>query len=327
MRSNKLLSLVLILFLCISCKTELTKIVTKFDNGNIKRIYYIDKDSLKQGETIAYHESGRISFKTKYTNSDLRDSVYYYRDNPKNDLEMVKLFHDNGYTSYKDFHENSSLKKEGMADNNDRKIYTWTHYDKQGNKEKIAEYKIIKGKQYTNQLWYLLPSGDTLNTGISMKHEITPKKLQLGDSIRLFFQSDVAQFGDTSDFTVTIPKDYTKQNFTPDFSNTEDEYRKPGKYSKHIYSLKYDNTYPTEKETIDTTDHYKTVVFYIKPKRVGKDTIRGYFREWHSAVAGLPNLWWRYNRKDIKTMNLSDEGTYDTEEISIFFDIPIEVYE
>ncbi|WP_103863453.1 toxin-antitoxin system YwqK family antitoxin [Aquimarina sp. I32.4] len=326
MSIKKLLPLLTLIYLCNSCKTELTKITEKFEDGTTKGYYYIDKDSLKQGARVIYYKNGKIFSTTSYKNNVRNDSIYFYYDNKDNSIEIIEFWYDDKSLYYKDFYENKNVRQKGIYNKEDKRIGIWNNYNEDGTPSFIKEYKIINAKSYTNQLWQLLSNGDTLNTGTSMKYKIAPRKVKLGDSIRFFFQPDVAQHPNESDFIVTIPKDYTQKNFNADFSNTEEKYYKPYKYSQKIYSLKYNNTYPAEKEKIDTADHYKTVLFYLTPKRVGKDTIRGYFDEMYSMSKGLPNLWWRYTKKELEAMGVEKDSTKDTDIRTIYFDIPIEVY-
>ncbi|WP_103863456.1 hypothetical protein [Aquimarina sp. I32.4] len=327
MRSNIVVLLLISSVFFISCKAELTKIVTKFDNGNIEEFYFIDKDSLKQGETIVYYKSGRISIKTKYINDDVKDTVYYHRDDKANRVRMIKFYYDNDSTYYKDYYKNGNVRQKGIYNTEDKRIGIWKNYNENGTPSFIKEYKIINAKSYTNQTWQLLSNGDTLNAGTNMKYKIAPRKVKLGDSIRFFFQSDVAEHPNESDFVVVIPRDYTQKNFNTDFSNIKEKFYKPGKDIKKIYSLKYTNKHPKEKTKIDTADHYKTVLFYLTPKRIGKDTIRGYFDEIYSVTKGLPNLWWKYTDKELEAMKIHKDSAKYTETRTIYFDIPIEVYE
>ena len=315
---------IVFLCLCIGCQPELTKVVEKFDSGEIEGYYYIDKDSLKQGERIVYYKSGNIFSRTSYKDNNRNDSIYYYYDNNKSSVEMITYTYANGSYFYKDFSDYNKIAQEGVFDSEERRIGIWKNYDKQGNVTFIKEYKIINGTSYTNQLWNLLSSGDTLNTGTSMRYEVGPRKLQLGDSIRFFFQSDVSyQPPGVSDFLVAIPKDYTKENFTKDFSNQDIN---GGTYSvpKQIrYSLQYMDDYPIEKKAIDTAAHYKTVLFYLKPTRIGKDTIRGYFDEVTSLETGIPNIIQFLTEEEQAAMNIPAQRMM--EHRTIYFDIPIEV--
>ena len=315
---------IVFLCLCIGCQPELTKVVEKFDSGEIEGYYYIDKDSLKQGERIVYYKSGNIFSRTSYKDNNRNDSLYYYYDNEKNTIKAIKFFFKNHNIFFKHFYNNEILKEVGLLNTKNERLGKWSFYNKEGHIDYIKEFKIINGTSYTNQLWNLLSSGDTLNTGTSMRYEVGPRKLQLGDSIRFFFQSDVSyQPPGVSDFLVAIPKDYTKENFTKDFSNQDIN---GGTYSvpKQIrYSLQYMDDYPIEKKAIDTAAHYKTVLFYLKPTRIGKDTIRGYFDEVKSLEAGVPNIVQFLTEEEKAAMNIPEQ--FMTENRTIYFDIPIEV--
>ncbi|WP_062053843.1 toxin-antitoxin system YwqK family antitoxin [Aquimarina longa] len=303
----------------VSCKKELTKVIEKYDDGTIEGYYYIDKDSLWQGERIVYHKSGRIMSKTSYKNHVKNDSVYFYEDSENDNLYMIKYWNDDGSIYYKDFYENGKVRQKGLYSQKNERIKIWKNYTKEGTLDFVKEYKIIRGESYTNQLWLMLPGGDTIREGTSMKYKVQPRKVKLGDSIRFFFQSDVPAFKfkeKQGDFLVVLPKDYTKENFDAEFYNQESTTQN-GIPTQRILSLKYNTKYPVEKTKIDTADHKKTVVFYLKPKRIGKDTIRGYFNEIAAITPGKHNL------KEFFDKTKNDTIVSDTR--TIYFDIPIEV--
>ncbi|WP_062053850.1 toxin-antitoxin system YwqK family antitoxin [Aquimarina longa] len=306
----------------VSCKKELTKVIEKYDDGTVKGYYFIDKDSLRQGERIIYHKNGKVFSKTSYLNDKRNDSIFFYYDNLSNSIEIIEFKNDDGSIYYKDFNENGKINKIGVLDGKDRKIKKWKYYTKEGTLDFIKEYKIIRGESYTNQLWLMLPGGDTIREGTSMKYKVHPRKVKLGDSIRFFFQSDVPAFKfkeKQGDFLVILPKDYTKENFDAEFYNQESSTQN-GIPTQRILSLKYNTKYPAEKTKIDTADHKKTVVFYLKPKRLGKDTIRGYFNEVATVMSEEHNLY------EFRDKTIKDKDTVvvlDTR--TIYFDIPIEV--
>ncbi|WP_062053845.1 toxin-antitoxin system YwqK family antitoxin [Aquimarina longa] len=308
--------------LLISCKKKLTKVIEKYDDGTVKGYYFIDKDSIKQGERVIYYKSGRISSQTFYKNNFRNDSIYYYRDNEKNNLYAIRYSNVDRSLYYKDFYENGKVRQKGLYSQENERIKIWKNYTKEGTLDFIKEYKIIRGESYTNQLWLMLPGGDTIREGTSMKYKVHPRKVKLGDSIRFFFQSDVPAFKfkeKQGDFLVILPKDYTKENFDAEFYNQESTTQN-GIPTQRILSLKYNTKYPVEKTKIDTADHKKTVVFYLKPKRLGKDTIRGYFNEVATVMSEEHNLY------EFRDKTIKDKDTVvvlDTR--TIYFDIPIEV--
>ena len=281
----KTLLYLFILIVLLGCKDKLTKVVTYYENGNIKETYYIDKDSVRHGENIEYFSSGRISLKTRYTNGKFKDTIYYYRDEKGSIIEIIKFFHDNGSIYYEDHHKNGNLRQLGYFTKDKQRIGLWKNYDKDGNHHFTKEYKIIDGKAHTNQMWVTLPTGDTLTEGASIRYHFDKNKLQLTDSIYAFFQTEDSAFDEEdkekTTVSVVLPKDYTQANFVPDFSNrAKDPGEKEGIPAIEIQSLKeHPNPMAVLQNPIDTTDYKKTVAFYWKPKRTGKDTIRGYFKE------------------------------------------------
>ncbi|WP_062053848.1 toxin-antitoxin system YwqK family antitoxin [Aquimarina longa] len=316
-----------LIFLCVisivivSCfnSQNKKKVIRNYKDGT-KEVYTVINDSILEGKLIGYYNSGNISYESIYKNGKKIDSSIYYYDSKEKKITAIEHIINENTVFFKSFNSSGKIVKKGKYYNDSIKIGKWKNYDKNGNLDYIREYKIINDKSYTNQLWYLLPSGDTINNGTSMKYKVSSKRIKHGDSIRFFFQSDVPTYIN-SDFLVTLPKEYTKHNFNSDFSNIPNDTIKNSAI-KHIYSLKYTNNYLFDKQKIDSTKHYKTVVFYIVPKTKGRDTIRGLFSEVKSFNKGVPNLIEYFN--ETKKTNTSD--TITTETRTIYFDIPIEVY-
>ena len=317
----KTLLYLFILIVLIGCKEKLTKVVKYYDNGSIKETYYIDKDSIENGEKISYFPSGRVYYKTYLTKGNYKDTVYYYRNDDKNDIKFKKFFLNNDFTYYEDFYTNGNMGQKGVLNDNDQRIGLWKNYDKDGNHHFTKEYKIIDGIEYTNQMWITLPTGDTLTEGVSIQYHFDKNKLQLTDSIYAFFQTDVSSFvledQEKTKVSVVLPKDYTKANFVPDFSNrAKDPGEKEGIPAIEIQSLKeHPNPMAVLQNPIDTTDYKKTVAFYWKPKRTGKDTIRGYFKEKLTLVD---------ESKPIQ-LDKDQDSIITSYTKQIFFEFPVEV--
>ncbi|WP_438710454.1 toxin-antitoxin system YwqK family antitoxin [Aquimarina muelleri] len=310
-----------ILIVLIGCKEKLTKVVKYYDNGSIERIYFLDSDSVKQGEVKIYFSNNRIKLKGKYRDGSFSDTIYHYRDEDKNIVETQNYYFNNGTYLYKDFYINGKIKQEGLSNKNDQRIGLWKNYDKDGNHHFTKEYKIIDGKEHVNQMWVTLPTGDTLTEGASIRYHFDKNKLQLTDSIYAFFQTDVSSFvledQEKTTVSVVLPKDYTQANFVPDFSNQpKDPDEKDGIPIIKIKSLKeHPNPMAVLQNPIDTTNYKKTVAFYWKPKRAGKDTIRGYFKEKLTLVD---------ESKPIQ-LDKDQDSIITSYTKQIFFEFPVEV--
>ncbi|TPN82389.1 toxin-antitoxin system YwqK family antitoxin [Aquimarina algicola] len=292
-----------------SCNQELTKIEKIYDNGE-KYVYHIDKDSLKQGTVLKYYANGNINYKAIYSNDKKVDSTIFFYESKANQIEIIAYHKPNNYYYHKDFKPNGIMYQEGLKTNTHEKTGKWKYYDTlNGELDYIKEFKIIKGKRYLNQGWHFAVTGDTINDGSNMRYKPTKANIKLGDSIRLWFQAGVPFISETdSDYKVTIPKDFEKENFDREFTNTDSYDPEKGIPFAIKKSLKHDDTYPIDKAKIDTTLHRETVLFYIKPTKVGKDTIRGWFTEYI----------------DRSNVTFKDTSMYYVNR-NIYFDIPIEV--
>ncbi|WP_438710458.1 toxin-antitoxin system YwqK family antitoxin [Aquimarina muelleri] len=308
-----------VLILFSGCINKYNKITEYDQDGRIKRSYFIDQDSVRQGLKTIYFPNGRIASLAEYTNGIFKDTSYYYYNDKNQTISMKKMFLRNGSIYYEDFHKNGVLKKKGFLDKNDQRFGIWKNYDKDGNHHFTKEYKIIDGIEHTNQMWITLPIGDTLTEGVSIQYHFDKNKLQLTDSIYAFFQTEVSAFNEEdkekTTVSVVLPKDYTKANFAPDFSNrAKDPEEKEGIPFIEIQSLKeHPNPMAVLQKPIDTTDYKKTVAFYWKPKRAGKDTIRGYFKEEFSY----------YDPNDEENKNMDRILTILDKKI--YFEFPVEV--
>ena len=55
--------LFIFMVLVLGCKEKHTRIEEYHENGAIEKKYFIDKDSLRQGEFTVYHPTGKVAFK------------------------------------------------------------------------------------------------------------------------------------------------------------------------------------------------------------------------------------------------------------------------
>ncbi|QMV67091.1 hypothetical protein HS960_05215 [Sphingobacterium paramultivorum] len=63
---KKLLFLLVILHIFFPCKGQSTEHKTLFDNGQVKEIYYLDKNGQLTGEVNIYFDNGKLSTVSTY---------------------------------------------------------------------------------------------------------------------------------------------------------------------------------------------------------------------------------------------------------------------
>ncbi|MFD2592197.1 hypothetical protein ACFSTE_15270, partial [Aquimarina hainanensis] len=162
---------------------------------------------------------------------------------------------------------------------------------------------------------------DTLTESVSIHYHFDKKRVQLTDSIYCFFQIENSAFSKeeakTATVSVTLPKDYTQENFTADFSNRPKSSfgttEKNDTTVINIPSLDKQQMIPIKAAGTPKEALHQTVAFYWKPKRMGRDTIRGYVREMISFI-------------DKNDPENKEEDNVRTELSKIiYFDTPIEV--
>ncbi|QKX03482.1 hypothetical protein HN014_00630 [Aquimarina sp. TRL1] len=318
---NKLFFVVGIILLVITGCQQPRKITKYYEDGQLKETYYIDRKYRKQGANIEYYPSGNISFESYYTNGKFLDTLYFYFDNIEKQIEETQFYLMNNSIFYKKYHKSGKLHRVGVFDKNDQKTGVWKNYDKDGHHTFTKEYKIIDGKEYTNQMWVTLPGGDTLTESVSIHYHFDKKRVQLTDSIYCFFQIENSAFSKeeakTATVSVTLPKDYTQENFTADFSNRPKSSfgttEKNDTTVINIPSLDKQQMIPIKAAGTPKEALHQTVAFYWRPKRMGRDTIRGYVREMISFI-------------DKNDPENKEEDNIRTELSKIiYFDTPIEV--
>jgi hypothetical protein len=91
--------------LLLSCDNETEEVKIYYDNGNINKLYYINKDKEKQGDYIIYNKEGVIIAKANYTQGKMNGKFWEY-------------------------YENGIIKKKGYV-KDDTVLYSYS-YDKQG---------------------------------------------------------------------------------------------------------------------------------------------------------------------------------------------------
>ncbi len=90
----------------------------------------------------------------------------YFNKNKKGELNFIRYW-DSESSKIKqvEYFPNGVVKKEGFIIDKILKTGKWNFYNKKGKLDFIREYKIIRGKQYLNQVWKIGDSGDTLYKG------------------------------------------------------------------------------------------------------------------------------------------------------------------
>ena len=129
-------SIIIILFLIISCQENNTTITKLNDDGKIieERIYDNNKNLLKIIEY--YDRKPYTEYKITFKNKDFDSVVYKY--------------------------DNGQIFKAGKLNLKSQVFGTWNLFDKNGNKREIREFFIYEGNPKLNRAWFLNTKGDTL---------------------------------------------------------------------------------------------------------------------------------------------------------------------
>ena len=308
-----------------SCQQKLKKVRTYYNNGNLKEVYFIDKNGIKQGKFIFYYENGNISYTTTITD-DRTDTIYKYSKSTDNNL-VVKRFVNEDSTIYAEgLYPNHIVHYKGLNDNKYRKIGRWYFFNESGDTASIEEYKIIDGKSYLNQMIVIDTTLYDSKYGHACSIEPETTKIKIGDSIRVVAKSTISSFETDRkkpDFYIIKPR--FGKSFSATFSNSVPEAIDHELQDIEL-SIKYNLKNTLSKKILEglqiaPKDYYKTVVFYYKPHKIGKDTIRGLFNE---IIAETPGA---YNLRRFVSTELDSDVIIERSLKTIYFDIPIEVVE
>lgn len=176
----KYIILLSLLFISISCRK---KIIEYYGNGNKSREFYLVDNEI-DGIYKEYYKNGSLKSVMIFNQGVMVDSALFYKENYLSDI----YYHlDNDTMYWKHLYPNGNVESEGLFYNH-KKINKWKYYNNKGRLEKVFEYKIIKGQQYTNQGWVFDNQGDTI-AHRSNYYTLRPYKNQIkvGDTLFLTF--------------------------------------------------------------------------------------------------------------------------------------------
>lgn len=308
--------LLILVWLIHSCTKSLKRIETYHTNGQIESVYFLDKDSLRQGPFIRYFDNGRIDYKADIKNNKALDTAYHYHNTAKNTIAIKKYYAEDSTIHSIGFHSNKKIHYLGSRDKKNRQIGDWIFFDAEGDTSAIFQHKIIKGKSYVNQARILdtIMFDRELNSYFQV--DTDKRTVMLTDSIQVMVRSVVSSTlqlpNKTSDFYVTLPqKGYS---FSSDFSNAD-----PVDLTSKVQRIQYSMKYEDKQNSISISypeNLHKIVRFYYHPSVSGKDTIRGMFTEFKILERDIPNM---------KLFKNQDSLVYESK--TSYFDIPIEVVE
>jgi hypothetical protein len=171
------------------------------------------------------------------------------------------------------FYSNGILKSEGKNYSENEPIGIWNYYDSTGTLERIVDYRLINGKTYLNQDWYVSKLGDTIaNRGSNFNIIFDKDTISIREPIKAYVNLETPLFkNDNSSIFIVIPKDYSI-NINEDFSNLEMV------NLDTIYNLSLENE--MRKASALTGDLTKTAFFGRYFDSVGNQKFRGIIVEY-----------------------------------------------
>lgn len=172
-----------ICFILMSCKNTKEEY---YPNGTIAKEYELKNGKL-DGVSKEYYENGKLKAIYLLKDGVLVDSSLSY-NKEKSFIEKINYYLPKDSIRTKFFHEKEKISSTGIFYNN-QKSGKWKYFNKNGELEKVFEYKNIESKQYTNQGWYFDSRGDTLkNLGNYYILKPIPKTIQSNKTLSLDFE-------------------------------------------------------------------------------------------------------------------------------------------
>lgn len=241
------------MLIILSCKNSETEY---FSNGKVAKEYNL-KNGKFDGLYKEFYEDGRPKAIYLFQEGEKVDSSIFYNEK-KNYIDRINYFrHDTLLSKF--YYENGQISHVGEFFNN-QKIGKWTYYKKNGNLERIFEYKTINGKQYTNQGWYFDAKGDTIKQyGSYFYLKPIPKSIKLTETVDLNFKYKPL-LAVNADVVM-----YTSTKINADFSNLD---------TVHLNKVEF-------------FENEATIKMSFKSK--GKKNMRGYIEESITTPDGATN--------------------------------------
>ena len=143
--SKNLVILFLFTIVLFSCNNNRT-IKTKYPNGSIKELYFINKDSIKVGKYKAFYQNGKLKESRVYKDGKIIDTIKYF-NNQGMKIGGTVNFPDSIYSFEI---KNGILVKEGMNKRtsimNESKFNGWVKYYKNNRLSEKIFYRYVQGK-------------------------------------------------------------------------------------------------------------------------------------------------------------------------------------
>jgi hypothetical protein len=166
------------------------EVITTFDNGNIKKNYFIDVNGNKEGKYIEYHENGNVHIKWTYHDDKKEgECIWYYEGgnvevkcNYHNDHSEGECIHyyENGCVCEKSNYHNNKLEGEYIWYYENENIKLKCNFHDNKIEGEFFEYdessQLIKHRIYENDhiVKYLL--GEYINNVILLVENETKKE-------------------------------------------------------------------------------------------------------------------------------------------------------
>ena len=256
--------LILIIILFHSCDK---KVIEYYENGNVKKVYYENKEGKITGEYVEYYNNEIIKEVHIYKSGIRIDSsVYFYSPPDIKKIKKINYWKKNEHDFQINYNKDGTKQNEGEVLSGDDKfrIGYWNFY-KDNVVDSIVEYVNVGNRPYTNQIFLLDSNGDTLKTKGNY-YKITYKDtIELGEIARIRFELYQPYYSYSTDSKVVLP--VYDSDLKEDYSNFLEVERDT------FYSLKNDGIPHPEvpKEVLQN----QVIEFGIDCRHTGDQRIRG----------------------------------------------------
>jgi hypothetical protein len=255
--------LICIFFLLFSCnKTD--NIVEYYSNNKIKLKYSL-QNNVKNGKYEEFYNNGNPKMLCLYENGIMKDSSVYFYENKNGLIKSIKYLKKGNFWFQKDFFENGKIMREGKLLKDNFRIGIWNFYCSGNYKSEVIEFLNINNISYRNQTWKLNNKGDTIFGGNFYEFRKRKDTVRYNEPNRFHFSLTQRVLSNSTLYLCIAKKGNALKS---DFSN---QYKIPLDTIKNM-SIEFKNNSVLRDRKYD-------VLFDFLPRRIGRDTLRGFLLE------------------------------------------------
>lgn len=194
----------------ISCKEKNLYKPKYFNNGNISERFFVDNSILNEN----YFNPKDISI----DEITLDSARVYYSETKNGTLKKIDFYYNNNQKQVV-FQNNGMILRFGLI-KDEKPIEKWNFYN-DGKLELTREYKIIKGKPYSNQEWFFNKNQDTIYAGFFFRFVAKSDTIIINKDYNIIVNLQEPFYKNLKSKILLCLSKPDSQDFNYDFSNEE----------------------------------------------------------------------------------------------------------